>query len=351
MEKGVIGAGLKKLESGQEMMARPAMRRAVTIQTGNDSKDPFDREMAVALEGAKKGEKKSTTARARPDVHAPVRDFLSMEEAVVDGLIKVELIQSHLMKEGKLHGDLARFLIAQCERLVRIEPNMLELKAPLTVCGDIHGQYYDLLALFKENGLPTSEKPYLFLGDYVDRGYFGTEVCFLLFALKIRDPRSIYLLRGNHECRALTKTYSFKRECTFKYSAEVYDRFCELFDCLPLAALVPTAVGKFLCVHGGISPFINTLEDIKEIDRYAEVPQEGFVVCVLSFSFSTLDRGTVRLVVGRSFESRAGSRRQARVSVYGRRAGRVVGMPMAEKYEQRCLLSLWMGCTGVVFGI
>ncbi len=286
MERGCIGAGLsaKKLESGQEMMARPAMRRAITIQTENSSRDPFNREMAVALEMARKGEAKaSTTARARSDVHEPLREFLTVEKSFEDGsgVPDPKVIQRHLMKEGKLHMDLAKLLISQTERLLRKEPNLLNLKAPLTVCGDVHGQFYDLVALFNANGYPTRENPYLFLGDYVDRGYFGTEVCFLLFSIKLRDPASIFLLRGNHECRYLTKTYSFKRECQFKYSLEIYDRFCELFDCLPLAALVPTKVGTFLGLHGGISPFINTMDDIREVNRFEEPPKEGALCDIL----------------------------------------------------------------------
>ncbi len=123
---------------------------------------------------------------ARPDVHAPLRDRLPAAEAFrSDGTPNVEAIQNHLMREGRLHGDVARQLIAGCERLLRREPNLLTLSAPVTVCGDIHGQYYDLIALFNHNGYPTRENPYLFLGDYVDRGYFGTEVCFLLFAMKV----------------------------------------------------------------------------------------------------------------------------------------------------------------------
>ena len=279
MERGVIGAGksANKLESGQDVMARPNMRRAMTIQT--EKTDPFSREMAMALEIAKKkdGAKQSTTERARPDVHEPLREFLTLAKArdAKSGLLKVEIIQAHLLKEGRLDDELANYIILGCERLLRKESNVLELKAPITVCGDVHGQFYDLIALFNANGYPSRETPYLFLGDYVDRGYFGTEVCFLLFSFKILDPESIFMLRGNHECRALTKTYSFKRECTFKYSLDIYDRFCELFDCLPLAATVPTKVGTFLCLHGGISPFVNTIDDIREVDRYEEVPQEG----------------------------------------------------------------------------
>jgi diadenosine tetraphosphatase ApaH/serine/threonine PP2A family protein phosphatase len=278
MERGCIGAGVgaSKLESGQEVSARPQMRRAVTIQQ-TSSKDPFNREIAVALELAGKKEgKASTTARARTDVHEPLRELLTLEKACDEsGLPDVKIIQQHLMREGKLAMDLSKMLIAQTERLLRKEPNVLNLTAPLTVCGDVHGQYYDLIALFNANGYPSREAPYLFLGDYVDRGYFGTEVCFLLFAMKLRDPQSIFMLRGNHECRALTRTYSFKRECMYKYNLEIYERFCELFDCFPLAALVPTKVGTFLCLHGGISPFINTVDDIREVNRFEEVPQEG----------------------------------------------------------------------------
>ena len=138
----------------------------------------------------------------------------------------------------------------------------------------MHGQYYDLLNLFEEIGDP-SERNYLFLGDYVDRGMFGVECVFLLFAYKILYPDRFFLLRGNHESREITEYFNFQEECFVKYNEEVYDAIMDAFDCLPLAAIVTTSYGRFLCTHGGLGPGLSTIEDIDKCDRFQEPPESG----------------------------------------------------------------------------
>lgn len=134
-------------------------------------------------------------------------------------------------------------------------------------------------------GGKVEEVPYLFLGDYVDRGTFSCEVVLYLMALKVTHPKKIFCIRGNHECRALTRTFNFKNECLHKYSLRVYDAFMDVFDTLPLCALLDS---KFLCCHGGIGPSFHTLEDINRIDRFSEPPEAG-PMCDLLWADPTPD--------------------------------------------------------------
>ena len=248
-----------------------------------------------------------------------------------------------------------RELCHKARELLIEEGNVVHVSAPVTICGDIHGQFHDLMELFRVGGdIPDTN--YLFMGDFVDRGFYSLESFLLLLCLKVRYPDRITLIRGNHESRQITTVYGFYDECLRKYgSANVWRYCCEVFDYLALGALVlgtsttlqpainhvgatgpsnmgpiddtieieildqrndikarfprkgprpppdpnlpegaplppqPTitphtnAGGAVLCVHGGLSPLIDTVDKIRLLDRKQEVPHEG-AMCDLLWS-------------------------------------------------------------------
>ncbi|XP_017005938.2 serine/threonine-protein phosphatase 4 catalytic subunit-like [Drosophila takahashii] len=163
-------------------------------------------------------------------------------------------------------------LCAKAREILAEEANVQRLDTPVTVCGDIHGQFYDLRELLKVAG-QVPEKNFLFMGDFVDRGHFSLETFLLLLALKVRYPDRIALIRGNHESRQITQVYGFYDECMTKFgSSEIWRCCTEIFDYLSLAAVID---GKVFCVHGGLSPSIQYLDQIRLLDRKQEVPHEG----------------------------------------------------------------------------
>ena len=154
---------------------------------------------------------------------------------------------------------------------------LLELNSNVNICGDIHGQYYDLLHLFELGGYPP-ESNYLFLGDYVDRGKQSIETISLLFAYKIKYPNNFFILRGNHECALINRVYGFFDECKRRYNVKIWKIFIECFNCLPIAAVIDDNI---FCVHGGLSPDLNFISQIKGILRPTDVPDYGLLCDIL----------------------------------------------------------------------
>ena len=163
--------------------------------------------------------------------------------------------------------------------LLEKEESMLELEPPIYICGDIHGQFYDLLRVFEIFKYPPESK-FLFLGDYVDRGKNSLECILLLLCLKIKYPDKIFLLRGNHESADINRTFGFYDECKRKVSLKIYKKFCNLFNILPITALIGE---KILCMHGGLSKDLTNINQLKLIKRPTEIPDKG-LLCDLVWS-------------------------------------------------------------------
>lgn len=195
-----------------------------------------------------------------------------------DGVLD-DMIQRLLASPGSssktlcINNDEITTICAVSRELFLSQPMLLELKAPVKIAGDIHGQYTDLLRMFELSGYPPNEN-YLFLGDYVDRGKSGLETILLLLCYKLKYPENFFLLRGNHECANVTRVYGFYDECKRRCNIKIWKTFIDVFNCLPVAAIVSD---KIFCVHGGLSPSLAHMNDVRAIVRPTDVPDYGLL--------------------------------------------------------------------------
>lgn len=190
----------------------------------------------------------------------------------------VELMQ-YMKEEKKLHKKYWVMLLIYISELVREQPSLVDIEVEddidITVCGDTHGQYYDLLTIFERNGNPSETNPYLFNGDFVDRGSFSVEVMLLLMAWKVAFPNHMHLTRGNHESKNMNKMYGFEGEVKAKYDNPTMDMFSLVFCYLPIWFLINK---KVLVMHGGLfSKDGVTIDDIRKVDRFQEPPNAGIM--------------------------------------------------------------------------
>lgn len=183
----------------------------------------------------------------------------------------IEVCGPKSCKNANLSEEEITYLCIGAKDIFADQSILLELEAPVRVCGDIHGQYHDLLRLLDHGGFPPTSN-YLFLGDYVDRGKQSLETISLLLAYKIKYPENFFLLRGNHESASINRIYGFYDECKRRYSIKLWKTFTECFNYLPVAALIDD---RILCMHGGLSPDLTSVDQIKTIIRPTDVPDTG----------------------------------------------------------------------------
>ncbi|OMJ86095.1 hypothetical protein SteCoe_12451 [Stentor coeruleus] len=198
-------------------------------------------------------------------------------DAILEKLLEVK--HARPGRQVNLTEQEVRSLCIKSRDIFMSQPILLELEAPLKVCGDVHGQFYDLLRLFEYGGFPPDSN-YLFLGDYVDRGKQSLETVCLLLAYKIKYPENFFLLRGNHECASINRIYGFYDECKRRYNIKLWKSFTDCFNCLPIAAIIDD---KIFCMHGGLSPELSNMEQIRRIMRPVDVPDTG-LLCDLLWS-------------------------------------------------------------------
>ncbi|RWR94183.1 serine/threonine-protein phosphatase PP1 [Cinnamomum micranthum f. kanehirae] len=207
-----------------------------------------------------------------------MKETEKMDGKVLDDIIR-RLLEGKGGKQAQLSEAEIRQLCVNSRQVFLSQPNLLHLHAPIKICGDIHGQYSDLLRLFEYGGFPPTAN-YLFLGDYVDRGKHSLETICLLLAYKIKYPNKVNLLRGNHEDAKINKIYGFYDECKRRFNVRLWKTFTDCFNCMPVAALIDE---KILCMHGGLSPELQNINQISDIERPAEVPDSG-LLCDLLWS-------------------------------------------------------------------
>uniref|UniRef100_A0AAQ4NYH4 Serine/threonine-protein phosphatase n=1 Tax=Gasterosteus aculeatus aculeatus TaxID=481459 RepID=A0AAQ4NYH4_GASAC len=213
-------------------------------------------------------------AIASDEIKKSVVDSLDIESMTIE-----DDYEGPQLEDGKVTLKFMKEMMDWFKAQKKLHRKCAYQKEKITICGDTHGQYYDLLNIFQLNGLPSETNPYLFNGDFVDRGSFSLEVILTLFGFKLLYPDNFFLLRGNHETDNMNQMYGFEGEVKAKYTAQMFQLFSEVFQWLPLAQCINS---KVLVMHGGLfSEDGVTLDDLRKIDRNRQPPDSGRMTATL----------------------------------------------------------------------
>ena len=280
-------------DNGKEIIEKKEEDKNEENEKEDDEKEEDEKEEDEKEEDEKEEDKKEQDTKEDDDLNKKhnikikTKKMKKIEKEIEESYDRITYLKEKLIesRKGQICSNVKmseREISSVIEKVLPIiqnEPAMLELEPPIYICGDIHGQFYDLLRVFDILKYPPESK-FLFLGDYVDRGKKSLECILLLLCLKIKYPSKIYLLRGNHESENVNRTYGFFDECKRKVSIKIYKQFCTLFNFLPITSLVG---GKILCMHGGLSYDLKDINQLKYIKRPTEIPDSG-LLCDLLWS-------------------------------------------------------------------
>ncbi len=186
---------------------------------------------------------------------------------VEKGAIDLDALFNAFLTEKRLSGKAALALAARAERLLKKESNLVEVSEPVTIVGDLHGQFFDLPTVFSKavgGDYKCADTSFLFLGDFVDRGTYNTEVGLFALAMKVAHPDKVFLLRGNHESVKQTEKMRTDVEFKVKYNEKVFDKVISAFRSLPVAAVVHAGGKQLFCAHGGFGDEINRPADVNK---------------------------------------------------------------------------------------
>ncbi|EGD78727.1 serine/threonine-protein phosphatase 5 [Salpingoeca rosetta] len=257
----------KKFKEVDKIVRRLAFEKAITVGEAGVKRDVVQ----IMTEAMEKMEVKDSYDGPR-----------------LDGDITPEFMEElmqHLKDQKKLHIKYAVKILLEVHKLLSSLPSLVDITieedGKMTVCGDVHGQFYDVLNIFELNGLPSPSNPYLFNGDFVDRGSFSVEVMLTFFGFRILYPNHFFLSRGNHESINMNQMYGFFGEVKAKYTDDLADLFTEVFNWLPLGHLIDN---KIFCVHGGLfSEDGVKVDQLRTIKRNCQPPDHG-LMCEMLWS-------------------------------------------------------------------
>jgi len=255
-----------KFQECQKIVKRQAFEKAIAVEDGGSHSVSDEIDIHVlSVEDSYKG----------PHLTSDCKITSQFMDELLD----------HYRSENKLHKKYAYQILIEAKKYFSSLPSLIDINVPtgkkFTLCGDIHGQFYDLLNIFELNGRPSPDNPYLFNGDFVDRGSFSVECIFTLLGYKLLYPDSFFMSRGNHESETMNQMYGFDGEVKSKYDARMAKLFTEVFNWLPLAHVINN---RIMAMHGGLFSEDNiTLDDIRKTSRNHQPPDSG-IMCELLWS-------------------------------------------------------------------